>query len=312
MAKKKVPPFLSTFHLANGEDIEPWEVLRRFAEKLKDQIHCTGPDADTWLRDLVWAAQVLLAPGKLMAYLEVGHEVYVAQHAEDVPQVAWLRQQPWYTLVLAEMLPSCEMRREDRGNAFDSMGGMLEEVLELFPEHIRASSLEGAIFDDPADLLKQLLEARTPNDGFHYAELHRRQLTLSRIEFGFWRLAPTAKGSLKLGQASVISKKDRQLSTLADPPLFRIMLALDYWLCASSQERLRLVHHELMHCQVKYNDDGEPTPSILGHDVEEFLMTAHHFGSLSASQDALGPLLVKHPSPKSIGHSQLSLNLQHS
>lgn len=59
-----------------------------------------------------------------------------------------------------------------------------------------------------------------------------------------------------------------------------------WWLTANPHQRVALVHHEIKHCGIrrdregepKFDDDGKPEWGILAHDIEEFQDTVIRFG----------------------------------
>ena len=60
---------------------------------------------------------------------------------------------------------------------------------------------------------------------------------------------------------------------------FSIVLDGLAWMTELSPERKRaLVHHELMHCQVSFDDEGTPKYSIKAHDFEGFVEELKLYG----------------------------------
>lgn len=112
----------------------------------------------------------------------------------------------------------------------------------------------------------------------------------------WWWVTPSvSKGRVKLGQAGAISGKDRALWPVSPAPWFRMGLSLPFWLLATPMERLRLVHHEAMHCDIEVNDDGIAKPITRPHDVEEFTSTIGRFGPGDPVAHALIANAVRHP-----------------
>jgi hypothetical protein len=60
------------------------------------------------------------------------------------------------------------------------------------------------------------------------------------------------------------------LDTVDPDPLFVIELAYDVWTELSPKQQVALIDHELSHCHITLNDDGEMILELHGHDVEEF------------------------------------------
>jgi hypothetical protein len=102
-------------------------------------------------------------------------------------------------------------------------------------------------------------------------------LTNARIALA-WRkaLKPDADGKLILGRAKKASDLDREIA----PYDFVIILNKEFWTDARTKEEQRtaLMDHELSHCEVELDDNGEPKVDekdricyrIRKHDIEEF------------------------------------------
>jgi hypothetical protein len=92
-------------------------------------------------------------------------------------------------------------------------------------------------------------------------------------------------GRVKLGQCKKASDLDRELHQFD----FVIMLNAEFWQDAEvkDSQRKALLDHELMHAQVKYDDEGEPAVDTKGryvfrirkHDIEEFSDVVARFGT---------------------------------
>lgn len=108
------------------------------------------------------------------------------------------------------------------------------------------------------------------------------------IDCNWWTGKRNRHGKVLLGTAKVVSGKERDLWTNGVPPWWKVELSLPYWLLADDMERYRLLHHELMHCRVKVSgEDEEESPTVVSHDVEEFVSTVGRFGFRDAYQFAL-------------------------
>ncbi len=71
------------------------------------------------------------------------------------------------------------------------------------------------------------------------------------------------------------------------PPDYILLLDNDWWSEASDREREALIHHELMHCMIgldkegdqRFDDEGNPVWDIRAHDLEEFNATVRRYGA---------------------------------
>ena len=103
----------------------------------------------------------------------------------------------------------------------------------------------------------------------------------------FW-CRPIINGrTIRRGVAGAVSAKRRALWPTPPAPWFSMGLCLPYWLLATEEQRLRLVHHEMGHCGIDYAADGEAKPITDPHDTEEFMSTMGRFGPANDTQAAL-------------------------
>lgn len=108
---------------------------------------------------------------------------------------------------------------------------------------------------------------------------HHTDLVDYRIEYTFRSEASKTAGRVIWGKARKISGLNAWLANPEredlDPeepiePFFVIELALDVWNTLDGKQRIALVDHELSHCQIRVNANGDPAPTVVPHDVEEF------------------------------------------
>lgn len=106
---------------------------------------------------------------------------------------------------------------------------------------------------------------------------HHRRLTNAAIALAWHRgLKPDADGRLVLGKTKKCSDLDRELASFD----FVIVLNRDFWLDTLTKnfQREALLDHELCHCEVTLDEDGEPKRDerdrvvyrTRKHDIEEF------------------------------------------
>jgi hypothetical protein len=99
------------------------------------------------------------------------------------------------------------------------------------------------------------------------------------VEYVFINEAPTSRGREIWGRARKISGLNAWLSH-PDQPRSGFVKAFDYFVIEISHDvwerlddggRTALVDHELCHCIVDHDDDGEIVLKMRSHDVEEFI-----------------------------------------
>lgn len=59
---------------------------------------------------------------------------------------------------------------------------------------------------------------------------------------------------------------------------FIIVVADTFWQAVGRPERLALVDHELSHCSVDHDEDGNRSWVLVGHDIEEFTAVVDRHG----------------------------------
>lgn len=105
---------------------------------------------------------------------------------------------------------------------------------------------------------------------------HRPELTNVRIEYVFMDKVPNSKGKALWGRAKKKSGLDATLASGIPMhygqarDFFVIEIAERVWLAIPDEQKRALVDHELAHCFVDYDEEGENVLSIMPHDVEEF------------------------------------------
>lgn len=82
-------------------------------------------------------------------------------------------------------------------------------------------------------------------------------------------------GKLILATTEAVSPKFNYLTGID----FIISIYEDAWDIMADQEKRALLDHELNHCFVGENKDGEPVYTILPHDVEDFRVIIERYGA---------------------------------
>lgn len=117
---------------------------------------------------------------------------------------------------------------------------------------------------------------------------HHKHLTGIRMEYLFLSEASRRNGKITLGTARKITGYNALLSTpsvIGDPEgtsegleYFLITIAADTWELLPDKARIALVDHELAHCAIDRNDDGEVSLSLRNHEIEEFAAILRRHG----------------------------------
>lgn len=96
------------------------------------------------------------------------------------------------------------------------------------------------------------------------------------VEIVWKKKARTKGGATVFGDLALIPKRDRDLHP--SPARFRMTLAIAPWLAMGENERLRLLHHELMHAVVDVDEEGNEKARTRTHDIEAFGANLKQFG----------------------------------
>jgi hypothetical protein len=102
---------------------------------------------------------------------------------------------------------------------------------------------------------------------------HHKHLKDATIVYLFTDGARKKNGKIVLGTAKKTSPMEHFLSQrdTAEGANFILLFGIEEWRGLSEAQRIALVDHELMHCDVTYNEEtGEQSWTIRAHDIEEF------------------------------------------
>lgn len=102
---------------------------------------------------------------------------------------------------------------------------------------------------------------------------HHQHLVDARIGYLYRRKAKTGGGKVTLATASLVPERWQVFA----PFDFCIEVAWLQWQQLDVAQRQALVDHELYHCDLEVDDDGQGTWTLRKHDVEEFseVITRH-------------------------------------
>lgn len=96
-------------------------------------------------------------------------------------------------------------------------------------------------------------------------------------------------GTVSLGKARKVGLVDKLLSGVD----FIIVLNWSAWQKLDDAKRRALLDHELTHCEMAFDDDGQPVTSIRKHDVEDFTAIVERHGSWTGGMEELESTLKK-------------------
>lgn len=105
-------------------------------------------------------------------------------------------------------------------------------------------------------------------------EKYHDHLFGARIKYLFKNDKWIKKGKVILGQAKMAAEDVRFISDFD----FIIIINRNAWNNATSDVREALIDHELHHCLVEIENNGESKFSILDHDVQEFIPIVGRYG----------------------------------
>ncbi|MDP9440298.1 MAG: hypothetical protein M3P49_16430 [Actinomycetota bacterium] len=128
--------------------------------------------------------------------------------------------------------------------------------------------MEYRIAGEPARIGRELMEE------------HHEHLLGVRVEFVFMNKTPKSKGRDVWGRAKKIGGLNALLAlgpnalpdSYEDQPfdLFVIEVSEEVWDHLKPAAKKALVDHELSHCEIRTDEEGHVSLTIVGHDVTEF------------------------------------------
>lgn len=109
---------------------------------------------------------------------------------------------------------------------------------------------------------------------FELMNEYHLNLRNTKIKCLFYDTARKHGGKVVLGTAEVVSPKFNYLTDID----FIISIYEGTWDIMAEQERKALVDHELSHCFVGEDKQGNPVYKIIPHDFEEFKAIIERYG----------------------------------
>jgi hypothetical protein len=301
LAKKQTPHYYRILGLVPDTDNGLSYVVRQFVLKLKSEAAMLpilkGVDLDESKRriyDLVEAVRVISAPGRCAEYDELGHDAWMFRHPAPPALVETVAGMDWLVLAMEEIENVAADVRSGTTTAFNAMlTSSLTDILKLLPGHIRGDRLTRLTARDMAE---EMLSYVDPDEKRHRDRYGLAAINPDRIRWVWQTTHSETNGRIILGTCKALGKRDRALQKRKEPYLWEITLSLDYWLVATDQERKRLVHHELAHCCLDQDNEGNTVPKVRCHSIEEMLSTMLYFGPLDETQSAVVSAANLHPS----------------
>lgn len=111
---------------------------------------------------------------------------------------------------------------------------------------------------------------------------YHRSLTNVRIEYLFTNRTPVKSGRDVWASVRRIGSLPAYLAGETDPDgsgaLFCMVVAEQIWSALPHLKRVALIDHELCHCFVDQDEEGNEKPILLGHDLEEFVAVVARHG----------------------------------
>jgi hypothetical protein len=109
---------------------------------------------------------------------------------------------------------------------------------------------------------------------------HRPELEGVNIVYMFKEKAGKKGDKLVIATAKKVSPKDNVAHSFKGKPNidFIIEIGNDAWKELDSKQKEAVVFHELCHCAMQSKNEGDPEPTILQHEVEEFSSVIELFG----------------------------------
>jgi hypothetical protein len=103
---------------------------------------------------------------------------------------------------------------------------------------------------------------------------YHSSLRNAEIKCLFYDRAKKRGGKIILGTAEAVSSKFKYLTGID----FIISIYKGVWDIMASQERRALLDHEMSHCSIGEDKDGNPTYKIIPHDIEDFAAILDRYG----------------------------------
>ena len=297
--KKPTPHYYRILGLTTGIDYGLSYIVLSFVKTLKAEAKMIRiyqgeylDDCKRRIYDLCEAVRICTSPGKSAQYLEMGHDAWMVRHPVSAPMVGLVALMDWLELALEEVKIVADDARSGCNDASHAMfTESYTDILKLFPGHIRGDRISlGA-----SEIAEALLSYVDPDEKHHRDRYGLEDIRPERVRWVWQTIHSEKNGRAILGSCKALGKRDRLLQKRADPYLWEITLSLDYWLVADKKERQRLVHHELAHCRLDTDADGNPAPKVKGHSIEEMLSTMLYFGPLDRTQSAVIDAGKLHP-----------------
>lgn len=99
------------------------------------------------------------------------------------------------------------------------------------------------------------------------------------IEYLFRDEPRKGHGRTLLGHTSTVTGRNAYMATNGELAAFYVVeIAWPLWRSLTAAQQRALVDHELCHCDVSWDDDGNPKLGLRGHDVEEFAAIVRRHG----------------------------------
>ncbi len=190
-------------------------------------------------------------------------------------------------LIIKEAIDEASTIRHDNDGSLADQQKELGKMLKSLPGRLKAEDIATVDGCNAGAMVASLVSTCQEHQ-------HLEMATVMII----WRTrAWTSRGKVVRAAAGATSTAYREEWPGEDTaPWWRLDINLPAWLLHSEEENMRLLHHELGHCGIKYNEvdvgDGQVIespvkPMTVDHDVEEFVATVARYGAYDPVQAAL-------------------------
>jgi hypothetical protein len=175
----------------------------------------------------------------------------------------------------------------------------------------RPKAVPYVLIPDTSEIGKPMYELLWSILDEHHEELGRTEPRIVLAWATAWK--PDVDGRLVLGKCKKVSDLDRELA----PFDFVILLNRDFWLNprVTTLQRRALLDHELCHCAITFDENGDPKVDERGrtvyrtrkHTIEEFTEVVNRYGCYKNDIEAFAQALARAERQASgwVGYSSL-------
>lgn len=272
-------------------------VLHRFLERQRSEHPTHGGELHRYLL-LLWAWQ---AWQDRRAYAR-DPRAWEAEHPRPTRVLDWRavaleEAHAWLETQLPGFQEGPEAWRQDPRHVVAARMEVAEPFLEHLPQYFDPARIPWITSCPPALEVHQDLASLL--DTPELAELAKD----ATFQVAFNVKERRAHGRRILGSVKPLPQVARLEWPTWPPPLFRLQLDWQYWATMGSwagprgrrELRYRLLHHELMHCRIEYDELERPKAKTQAHGLEEHAATAERYGARTLAEALHYERALAHP-----------------